>query len=220
MFNLSIVDAELELVPPTMWDDFQVRKIANSSNKNPRQMLLDSNYMHSAIERHFPGMSNRRGRPDIFHMLLNVVQDSILNKKGMLSVRIHTRNNIIIRIAPETRVPKSYNRFAGLMEKLLVNGKTEAPDGKILMWTEQGKWDSLLMDNCENVLLSPSGERKNIKEICKKKDMNLIIGGFSEGDFLSDVYSALKPVSIFENELTIWTVAWKSIGTVEDLLGF
>ncbi len=218
MLKLNLIDSELELIPEKMWDDYQIRKIAKSNGKNFKGMLLDSNYMHSAIERYFPGMSNRMGRPDIFHMFLNVVQDSILNKKGLLSVRIHTKNNIIIRIEPETRVPKSYNRFAGLMEKLLVSGKTETPDGKILMKTQEGTWDALLEKGMKNVLLSPTGTRTNVAEICQEKDLNVFIGGFSDGDFTSDVYSKLDAFSMYDEELTIWTVAWKIIGTYENIL--
>ena len=218
MLNLNLIDSELELVPEKMWDDYQIRKIAKNNGKNYNGMLLDSNYMHSAIERYFPGMSNRMGRPDIFHMFLNVVQDSILNRKGLLSVRIHTKNNIIIRIEQETRVPKSYNRFAGLMEKLLVSGKTETPDGKILMSAQEGKWDKLLEKGMKNILLSPKGIKRSVSEICREKDLNIFIGGFSDGDFTSDVYSRIESFSIFDDELTIWTVACKIVGTYENIL--
>ncbi len=45
MLQLNIIDSELELVPEEMCDDYQIRKIANTRNKRPEDMILDSNYM-------------------------------------------------------------------------------------------------------------------------------------------------------------------------------
>ncbi len=212
---LNIIDAELELVPEIMQDDYQIRKVAKNLGKKYDEMLLDSNYMHGAIERFFPGKSNRMGRPDIFHTLLNFTQDSILNKKNMLRVNIHTKNNQIIRIAPETRIPKSYNRFAGLMEKLLAKGDLKSPEGKTLLSIENGSWENLLSDKYENVLLSPSGEKIKASDIPLSLDASVFIGGFSEGDFTSNVYEKMHPYSIFHEELTIWTIAAETISTFE-----
>jgi rRNA small subunit pseudouridine methyltransferase Nep1 len=218
MLKLNIIDSELELIPEEMINDYQIRKIAKSREKRPEELILDSNFMHGAIDRHFPGKSNRMGRPDIFHHLLNVTQDSILNKKGSLQVNIHTKNNLIIRINPETKVPRSYNRFVGIIEKLLLKGSLESPDGKILMNSEKGTWESLVDPEMDNVLLSPKGERRRISDfINANKDYNIFIGGFSEGDFSSSVYNKLKYYSIFSEELTIWTVAWELIASIERL---
>ena len=45
--------------------------------------------------------------------------DSPLNKAGLLRVYVHTSNNVLIEINPKTRIPRTYNRFAGLMVQLL-----------------------------------------------------------------------------------------------------
>ncbi len=218
MLQLNIIDSELELVPEEMCNDYQIRKIANTRNKKPEEMILDSNYMHGAIDRAFPGKSNRVGRPDIFYHLLNVTQDSILNRLGYLETIIHTKNDEIIRIDKETRIPKSYNRFIGLMEKLLKNGKVESPDGKILMHVEKGNWNSMNHNNYESILLSPKGAKVKPSNIFSRKtDFSVFIGGFSEGDFLSPVYKKLNPISIFDDELTIWTVGWEILSSMETL---
>ena len=220
MLRLNIIDSELELVPEKLCDDFQIRKMAKTRDKKPEEMLLDSNYMHGAIDRAFPGKSNRMGRPDIFYHLLNVTQDSILNREGFLETVIHTKNDLIIKIDKETRIPKSYNRFTGLVEKLLKNGRVESPDGKKLMSVEKGRWNSMSRDNFQNILLSPGGKIKKAGEIFDKKgDYSVFIGGFSEGDFVSPVYNELEPVSIFRDELTIWTVGWELISSIEALEG-
>ena len=220
MLQLNIIDSELELVPEKMCDDYQIRKIANTRNKRPEEMILDSNYMHGAIDRAYPGKSNRIGRPDIFYHLLNVTQDSILNRLGYLETVIHTKNDEIIRINSETRMPKSYNRFIGLMEKLLKNGKLESPDGKVLMYVEKGKWNSMDHDDYGRILLSPKGKKTRPSGIFRNKNnYSVFIGGFSEGDFVSPVYRELEPISIFDDELTIWTVGWEIISSMETLEG-
>lgn len=215
MLYLNVIDSELELIPVELFDDFAIRKFAKKKEKNVEDLLLDSNFMHRSIEKKFPGLGNRMGRPDIFHHLLNVTQDSILNIRGLLRVRIHTKNNEIIEINPATRVPRSYNRFVGIMEKLLGHGIVESNNGEVLMEKRKGQWTDLLMESMPNILLSPSGESERLDMALNHENVNLFMGGFSQGDFMSDPYKRLNPVKIFDEELTIWTVAWEVIGTVE-----
>lgn len=41
--------------------------------------------------------------------------DSPLNKAGLLQVYIHTEKNVLIEINPHTRIPRTFDRFCGLM---------------------------------------------------------------------------------------------------------
>lgn len=41
--------------------------------------------------------------------------DSPLNKAGLLQVYIHTERNVLIEINPHTRIPRTFDRFCGLM---------------------------------------------------------------------------------------------------------
>ena len=70
MLRLIIADAELQTVPENMARDQAIRNIAVKNHKKPTEMLLDSNYMHTTIDKYFPGESNRRGRPDIIYIFL------------------------------------------------------------------------------------------------------------------------------------------------------
>ena len=45
--------------------------------------------------------------------------DSPLNRAGLLQVYIHTEKNVLIEVNPQTRIPRTYTRFAGLMGKVL-----------------------------------------------------------------------------------------------------
>lgn len=44
--------------------------------------------------------------------------DSPLNRAGLLQVYVHTEKNALIEINPQTRIPRTFPRFCGLMGKL------------------------------------------------------------------------------------------------------
>lgn len=56
-------------------------------------------------------------RPDITHQSLLMLMDSPLNRAGLLQVYIRTEKNVLIEINPQTRIPRTFKRFAGLMGK-------------------------------------------------------------------------------------------------------
>ncbi|XP_014251050.1 ribosomal RNA small subunit methyltransferase NEP1 [Cimex lectularius] len=58
-------------------------------------------------------------RPDIVHQCLLMLMDSPLNRAGLLQVYVHTEKNVLIEINPQTRIPRTFKRFAGLMVQLL-----------------------------------------------------------------------------------------------------
>jgi rRNA small subunit pseudouridine methyltransferase Nep1 len=54
-------------------------------------------------------------RPDITHQTLLTLLDSPLNKAGNLRILIQTTRGVCIEVHPQTRIPRTYQRFAGLM---------------------------------------------------------------------------------------------------------
>jgi len=46
-----------------------------------------------------------------------MLMDSPLNRAGLLQVYIRTNKNVLIEINPQTRIPRTFKRFAGLMGK-------------------------------------------------------------------------------------------------------
>lgn len=58
-------------------------------------------------------------RPDITHQCLLMLFDSPLNRAGFLQVYIHTEKNVLIELNPQTRIPRTFKRFSGLMVQLL-----------------------------------------------------------------------------------------------------
>jgi len=55
--------------------------------------------------------------------------DSPLNKSGHLQVYMRTNKNVLIEINPQTRIPRTYKRFAGLM------GISPPLDGRMRAWS-------------------------------------------------------------------------------------
>lgn len=54
-------------------------------------------------------------RPDIVHQSLLMLMDSPLNRANLLQVYIRTEKNVLIEINPQTRIPRTFRRFAGMM---------------------------------------------------------------------------------------------------------
>lgn len=214
MLHLILADSELELVPSVMWNHPAVIKHAQKRGKKQKNIILDSTYHHSAIREYFPEDENRRGRPDIVHYFLLNTLESPANLLNKVRVYVHTRNNDVIYVNPEVKIPKSYNRFIGLMEDLFHNGYVPSKE-KPLLWIEEMDLNSLIKKlNIENIsLLSSEGKGKNASEILNE-DHIIIIGGFPSGNYLSNV-SKYEPVSIFGQPLTAWVVAYEIIVNYE-----
>ncbi|CAH8582950.1 unnamed protein product [Dicrocoelium dendriticum] len=58
-------------------------------------------------------------RPDIAHQCLLMLLDSPLNRVGRLQVYLRTRKNVIIEVNPKIRIPRTFDRFCGLIVQLL-----------------------------------------------------------------------------------------------------
>ena len=215
MLRLIIADAELQTVPENMARDRAIRNIAEKNHKKPTEMLLDSNYMHTTIDKYFPGESNRRGRPDIIYIFLEVAMESILNKNKMLDVYVHTRENYIIHINSETKLPRSYNRFQGLMEDLFKKRSINYNGNELLSMREGAIIPFLKNLDGKTVALSPEGTSSSLSAIINQDNLNVIIGGFSQGDYISDIYGNFPAYKIFNEELTIWSVGMEVISQYE-----
>ncbi|MBU0623991.1 MAG: 16S rRNA methyltransferase, partial [Candidatus Thermoplasmatota archaeon] len=111
-----LADSELELVPQEIVNERCILNNARARGKAPEKILLDASHHHPAFGK-LPD-SERRGRPDIVHFFLMLCIDSDLSAEGKLRVFVHTRNNDVIAVNPETRLPPHYPRFVGLIESL------------------------------------------------------------------------------------------------------
>lgn len=219
MLHLIIAEAELELVPESIRDHPAVVNYARRRKKKPEEVILDSTYHHAALKKLPDG--DRRGRPDIVHVCLLNALESIANKEGLLRIYVHTRNDEVIHIKPETRLPRNYNRFLGLMESLFKKGAV--PEGLELLRMEKKPLESLIEEiNPDTVfIMHEEGElirpRLFGETLASHKNPAVVVGGFPHGDFTRPIEG--KKVSLYREPLMAWTAVSEVIVNFEAALG-
>ncbi|ASJ14281.1 16S rRNA methyltransferase [Thermococcus radiotolerans] len=206
MLHLVIAEAELELVPKAILDHPAIVNHARRRGKRPDEILLDGTYHHAAIKKLPDG--ERRGRPDIVHVCLLNALESIANKEGLLRVYVHTRNDEVIYIKPETRIPRNYNRFVGLMESLFKN--RAVPRDLELLRIEEKSLEELVEElNPDGVFVmhengEPAKPSEFGKTLSELREPTVIVGGFPHGDFRAEPPG--KKISLYNAPLMAWTV--------------
>jgi len=71
-------------------------------------------------------------RPDICHQALLTILDSPLNKAGKIAkIIIHTKKNLLIELKPCVKLPRTFQRFCGLMTQLLHNLSIKSTSGSL-----------------------------------------------------------------------------------------
>lgn len=197
-----IADASLELVPKELQKEHVVQLSARKRDKHPNDLLLDSSLHWQAMKS--LREKEKRGRPDVVHDLLKLALDSQLCQDGKLSVIIHTYNNEVIRINPETRIPRNYNQFTGLIEQLYEKKKLTTKEGKALIEITNEKIEKIL-NKQKALVLEFGGAKLKIKQLIEKIEKEkpgvIIIGGFPSGE-LSSVYSKYEKITLFDRETT------------------
>jgi rRNA small subunit pseudouridine methyltransferase Nep1 len=224
MLHVLLADAELELVPESIASHPSVSINAKKRNKKATRVLLDSNLHHAAMEK--LEMGERRGRPDLVHFFLLLALDSVLNQNAKLRVYVHTRNNELILIDPQTRLPRNYPRFVGLIESLFNNGVVPSKELPLLKLQSGFTYEKCVsyIPHSKIVVFSPTGKNVKLREYFKGVDEQVellcVIGGFPDGDFLSDVYKGADDViSISPHMLTVWTVLSELLVNYENAIG-
>lgn len=106
-------------------------------------------------------------RPDITHQCLLMLFDSPLNRAGLLQVYIKTERNVLIEINPQTRIPRTFKRFAGLMVQLLHKFAIRATDtSATLMKVIKNPITDHLPVGCKKYAMSFSGKLiKNCRDL-------------------------------------------------------
>ena len=214
MLTLVLAEAEVELVPAELRCHPAVIAHARQRKKQPTQILLDSNYHHAAMNNLPEG--RRRGRPDITHLFLLTALESIVNKQGQLNIIVHTRNDMVITVRPETRIMRNYERFLGLMEKLFE--KHVVPDEKqpllslqqnipLKQVIEQVQADEVITFSKDGTSIRLQDYFEELKKQ-KKHHLLCIIGGFPSGTFHTDLTTISTDIfSLYPDVLPAWTVA-------------
>jgi rRNA small subunit pseudouridine methyltransferase Nep1 len=223
VLTLILAESALETIPKELWGHPEVRSHSKRRGKSPSQMLLDRSYHHHAMRSLKDGL--KRGRPDIVHLCLLAALGSPLNREGLLRLYVHTINDHVISIAPETRLPKNFNRFVGLMEDLFEHGRVP-PSGEPLL-TLQAKALSSLIDELKPsyiVMFDRPGEAKTVEEAVSSLAMHerpaAIVGAFPHEGFSEKALSLANEVVCVDREvLDAWVVVSRVIYEYERAIG-
>ena len=207
--TLILAEASVEIVPRALRGHTSVIINAKRQGRDPARVLLDSSFHHRAM-RGLPD-AERRGRPDIAHFCMLLAQGSRLNAAGRLRLFLHTRDDIVVAVKSETRLPRVYDRFKGLVEQVLVEGAV--PKEEQFLRVEAGGLTELLARQAPaaTVLFSPKGKRTTLTKLFPAKTpldgCALIVGAFPHGEF-SDTTRALatKVASIADEPMESWSV--------------
>lgn len=218
---LIFVESALELVPKELWDYPAIVSSAKKKGKKPSEILLDRSYHHSAMKN--LKNSYKRGRPDIIHFCLLEALGSILCKMKKLEVYVHTIDDYVIYLNPETRLPRVYNRFIGLIEQLYNIKEIKAND-KILLKIEKKnlsqiideiKTDGIFGMDEKGSLVSPKKLSEKILECSRPV---IIIGAFQKGEYSDTTKSILgKNIhSIYPESLETWIITSRILSALEE----
>ena len=226
MLNIVLIESALELIPREIWGHPAVLKNARKRGKKPGEMLLDTSLHYHAMKN--LKFREKRGRPDIVHVSLLNALSSPLNIEGKLRIYIHTISDYVIFIHPETRIPRNYQRFVGLIEQLFIEGRVPPKGEKPLLYIKEMSLEDLLdILGLKLILLSETGSMASPDYIVEKAiDGKYIIGigGFPHGDFSKKVYDLAEDVyAIYNKPLDTWIVVSRIIEAAEryyKILGF
>ncbi|NIP62571.1 MAG: ribosome biogenesis protein [Nitrosopumilaceae archaeon] len=184
MLSLIIAESSLELVPKKLWNHKSVLSHAKKLGKRPSEILLDNSWHYAAMK----DMPNelKRGRPDIVHFNLLEACSIPLYFENRLKVFVHTLDDKVISIGNNIRLPKSYHRFVGLIEKLYEE-KIVKSEGNILLELQDLSFSQLIKEiKPKKVIgLSSKGTPTSFEAVAKnlREDYSLVVGGFQRGGF-------------------------------------
>ena len=190
LLNFVLAESALELVPKEIQNSPAVTSDSRRRGVDASEILLDRSFHHSAMERLKD--SEKRGRPDLVHGTLLSVTGTPLFLEGKVRTFVHTHSNLVLEIAPKTRIPKSYIRFRGLMEKALSGGDID------LVRVRGSDLRELMRRTISPDIvfgLSVQGKKMELEELAEKlmaaDNPCVLIGGFPHGHFAPETLSVV-----------------------------
>ncbi len=215
MLILILAEAALETVPEDLWSYTAIKRHSKRRRKPPRFLILNRSYHHYAMRN--LDQNEKRGRPDIVHFTLLEALGSPLNREGLLKVYVHTRNDFVISVNSEARLPRNCERFFGLLEQLFEKGIVPS-EGQTLLRLERKTLPELLEKIGPDFVTAfsrkgkPNTLEKAIAKLSSKEKPAVIIGGFPHGHFSkTTIRLAEEVVCVDPKMLEAWTLASRVI---------
>lgn len=147
------------------------------------------------MERQLQGGSSANVAPQCLLTLL----DSPINKAGKLQIYIQTARNVLIRVSPTVRIPRTFKRFAGLMVQLLHRHQIRSTSSQEkLIEVIKNPITDHLPPNCRKVTLSFDAEVVRLSDyvgsLNKNESIAVFVGAMAKGN--DDFADAIKDDSI------------------------
>ena len=209
MLYIILAESSLELIPKKIHNHPSVTSYSKKFKKNSSNTLLDNSWHFGAMK----GLDNeiKRGRPDIIHLTLLSLCTTPVFYKNKIKIFVHTVNDEVISINNNTRLPKSYHRFQGLMEKLFLTKKIESED-EILMEMKNSSLSQLVskIKPTQIIGLTTKGQKISLDKLVKQIEENscIILGGFQKGHFSNETEKIIEEsFSINDSSLEAHLVA-------------
>ena len=207
MLSFVLAESALELVPKEIRSHPAVVSDSRRRGAEAGGILLDRSFHHSAMLRLRD--QEKRGRPDLVHVALLSVTGTPLYLEGRARVFVHTYDDAVVEVAPKTRIPKSYLRFRGLLEKALGGG------GDGLLKATRRSLPELVKRGISpdlTVGLSVQGKRMELEALAGRLMSAdrpcVIVGGFPRGHFTPQTLAVVDElVRIHETPLEAHVVA-------------
>jgi rRNA small subunit pseudouridine methyltransferase Nep1 len=220
---LILAESALELVPKKIFDHPTIVSHSKKSGKSKNELLLDRSYHHKAMVDLKD--AEKRGRPDIIHMVLLEALGTPLNKEGLLRIYVHTIDDHIIKVSSKARLPKNYNRFISLLEQLYKLGRVPE-SGETLLSIKKAKLQNIIdrINPSKVIVFSLAGKPNTPKKVCKmilhEEKPLIIIGGFPHGRLTNEIFHTADYVfSIDRNTLEAPIVTSRIIYEYEVAIG-
>ncbi|HLC24875.1 MAG TPA: ribosome biogenesis protein [Nitrosopumilaceae archaeon] len=203
MLSLILAESALELVPKELQDHNSVLAYSKKMGKKPSKVILDISWHFAAMR----GIKNeiKRGRPDLVHFCLLECCTIPLYFERKLHVYVHTIDDKVIFVGDNVRLPKSYHRFIGLIEKLYSERKIELDSKKLLEIKDMTFSDLVDKIGAKKVIgFSTKGQTSSYDKIAADvgRDSCIVVGGFSKGHFSDKILKKIDNlVSVDRNTL-------------------
>ena len=229
MLHVILLECAIELVPRELTSLKEIQAHARRRRKKPGQLMLDQTHHGRAMTR-LDG-KEKRGRPDITFLSLLSILETPLCKAGLLTVHLHLIDGRVIEISPDVRLPRNYDRFVGLFEQLLMNGRippegeplarmidTSLPD--LVSNFAAGSGESLVLLAIENGTKTSAKSLRSILPQDSTMPVILGVGAFPHGDMSNSVKELFSTHLELDKEVMMaWHVCAEVLWTYSSRVG-
>lgn len=221
--TIVLEESSLEIVPKKYWHTRCCKDVQVRFGVMPQFQMLDDNFHHEIVNK----LENpqKRGRPDIVHFALLDITSTPLYMNDKIQVVIHTIGEQTIKVGKHVRVPRTLQRFCGVISKVLTERQVQSEKNHFELKKNQSIKEllsSLSVD--ETILLSSKGIPADFSILTKetnskKQSTAWVVGGFAHGNFKESSRNLFdRIVSISDSSLPAHVVTARLCYELERIL--